>query len=388
MRPSIAPAVGRLGTETAFDVLVRARALEHGREIVHLEFAEPDFETPRTWRRPASLDPRRLYALLPDTPACPSCARPPPTHLSASRGIADRAARVSSRPARSRHVLHHYRDLRSGRRGRSTRTRASRSTSPRPLRGRAPWRAAAGGARLQLRPGRARVPGHRRARASSSSTRPEPDRRRPRPEADLWRPRATTSRTPARVLTDEIYSRPPLRRRVRIDRARARSARALDPPRRPLEVVRDDRLAPRLRARARSLADPSCASSSTRPRARPPFVQLAGRRGPRGRARAGARCSRSSEAAATSLVDGPQPLPYVSCTAPRGRLLRFPNVAGAGVRAAELADRLLDEAGVAALSGTSFGARGRGYLRLSYANSLENLEQGARAHARLRRHAL
>jgi aspartate/methionine/tyrosine aminotransferase len=49
-------------------------------------------------------------------------------------------------------------------------------------------------------------------------------------------------------------------------------------------------------------------------------------------------------------------------------------VTATGIRSKELADRLLDEAGVAVLSGTAFGAYGEGYLRLSYANSLENIE--------------
>ncbi|HBY60671.1 MAG TPA: aspartate aminotransferase, partial [Solibacterales bacterium] len=51
----------------------------------------------------------------------------------------------------------------------------------------------------------------------------------------------------------------------------------------------------------------------------------------------------------------------------------FPNIEGTGWKSKALADALLDQAGVAALSGTAFGAYGEGYLRFSYANSLENL---------------
>jgi aspartate/methionine/tyrosine aminotransferase len=61
------------------------------------------------------------------------------------------------------------------------------------------------------------------------------------------------------------------------------------------------------------------------------------------------------------------------CRLPQGAFYAFPNIEGTGMKSADLADRLLTEAGVAALSGTAFGEYGEGFLRLSYANSLENL---------------
>ncbi|HEU5319406.1 MAG TPA: pyridoxal phosphate-dependent aminotransferase [Methylomirabilota bacterium] len=69
------------------------------------------------------------------------------------------------------------------------------------------------------------------------------------------------------------------------------------------------------------------------------------------------------------VVDGLDRLPGVRCLRPRGAFYAFPNVTGVGRPSAEVAERLLDEAGVAVLSGTAFGAYGEGYLRLSYANS-------------------
>jgi len=51
----------------------------------------------------------------------------------------------------------------------------------------------------------------------------------------------------------------------------------------------------------------------------------------------------------------------------------FPNITGTGRKSAEVAERLLQEAGVATLAGTAFGAHGEGYLRISYANSEANL---------------
>lgn len=68
----------------------------------------------------------------------------------------------------------------------------------------------------------------------------------------------------------------------------------------------------------------------------------------------------------------------VSCATPRGAFYVFPNVRQLGKSAAELQDRLLQECGVAVLAGTCFGKFGEGYLRLSCANSMENLEEGIR----------
>jgi aspartate/methionine/tyrosine aminotransferase len=73
------------------------------------------------------------------------------------------------------------------------------------------------------------------------------------------------------------------------------------------------------------------------------------------------------------VVDGLNTLPGVSCIVPRGAFYAFPNVTRLGRPSAEIAERLLTEAGVALLSGTAFGAHGEGYLRLSYANSEANL---------------
>jgi aspartate/methionine/tyrosine aminotransferase len=77
----------------------------------------------------------------------------------------------------------------------------------------------------------------------------------------------------------------------------------------------------------------------------------------------------------TFVVDGLNKLPGVSCIVPNGAFYAFPNVKGTGLDTRELANRLLDEAGVALLSGTAFGEYGEGYLRVSYANSLENIEE-------------
>jgi aspartate/methionine/tyrosine aminotransferase len=73
------------------------------------------------------------------------------------------------------------------------------------------------------------------------------------------------------------------------------------------------------------------------------------------------------------MVDGLNEIPGVSCVMPRGAFYAFPNVTSFGRTSAEIADHLLYDAGVCGLAGTAFGRHGEGYLRFSYANSRENL---------------
>ena len=79
------------------------------------------------------------------------------------------------------------------------------------------------------------------------------------------------------------------------------------------------------------------------------------------------------------IVDGLNRLPGVTCKIPDGAFYVFPNVKALGMPAAELQSKLLDEAGVACLPGTAFGAFGEGHLRLSYANSIPNIERALAA---------
>jgi len=75
------------------------------------------------------------------------------------------------------------------------------------------------------------------------------------------------------------------------------------------------------------------------------------------------------------IVEGLNKIDGVSCTMPLGAFYVFPNVTGTGFGSKELATRLLDEAGIACLSGTAFGSFGEGYLRFSYANSVANIRE-------------
>jgi aspartate/methionine/tyrosine aminotransferase len=76
-----------------------------------------------------------------------------------------------------------------------------------------------------------------------------------------------------------------------------------------------------------------------------------------------------------AVAAGLNDIDNVSCLVPEGAFYVFPNVSKFGLKSAELADRILNEAGVAVLSGTSFGAFGEGYIRISYANSIANINK-------------
>jgi len=75
------------------------------------------------------------------------------------------------------------------------------------------------------------------------------------------------------------------------------------------------------------------------------------------------------------VVEGLNSLPGISCPVPKGAFYAFPNIRGTGLSSQEFADKALYEAGVALLAGTAFGQFGDGYVRISFANSQENLRE-------------
>ncbi len=80
-----------------------------------------------------------------------------------------------------------------------------------------------------------------------------------------------------------------------------------------------------------------------------------------------------------AIVEGLNAIPELSCLRPEGAFYVFPSVRGLGVPSKRVEEHLLEHAGVACLSGTAFGRHGEGYLRVSYANSVENIERALAA---------
>jgi aspartate aminotransferase len=75
------------------------------------------------------------------------------------------------------------------------------------------------------------------------------------------------------------------------------------------------------------------------------------------------------------IVDGLNAIDGITCKKPQGAFYVFPNITGTGLKSQQFADMMLEEAGVACLSGTAFGEYGEGYIRFSYANSIENIRE-------------
>jgi aspartate/methionine/tyrosine aminotransferase len=84
-----------------------------------------------------------------------------------------------------------------------------------------------------------------------------------------------------------------------------------------------------------------------------------------------------------AIVDGLNSLPGITCRKPQGAFYVFPNITALGKSSDEVANWILEEAGIALLPGSAFGKYGEGYLRLSYANSVENIERAIEKMAKI-----
>ena len=105
------------------------------------------------------------------------------------------------------------------------------------------------------------------------------------------------------------------------------------------------------------------------------FTQVAGIEAVRGDQTSVDRMRNEFQRRRDAFVAGLNKIKGFSCRMPKGAFYVFPNITGTGWKSKKLADALLEDAGIAGLSGTSFGEYGEGYLRFSVANSLENLNK-------------
>lgn len=105
------------------------------------------------------------------------------------------------------------------------------------------------------------------------------------------------------------------------------------------------------------------------------FTQIAGIEGLRGDQSSVEKMCAEFKRRRDVMVAGLNKIPGFSCRVPKGAFYVFPNITKTGLTSKKLADALLEEAGVACLSGTSFGEFGEGYLRFSVANSIENIQK-------------
>jgi aspartate/methionine/tyrosine aminotransferase len=107
-------------------------------------------------------------------------------------------------------------------------------------------------------------------------------------------------------------------------------------------------------------------------------AQIAGMEALRGPQDAVDKMRRAFDERRKVIVQELNAIPGFRCTLPKGAFYAFANTSGTGIASRELETQLLNQAGVSCLSGTSFGASGEGFLRFSYANSLDNIREAMR----------
>ncbi len=374
--PRLGESVGRLGTEGAFAVLARARALEAtGRDVIHLEIGEPDFETPAHVAEAGIAAIRAGETHYCQTAGLPALREAAATSLAASRRIDVDPARVlvanGAKPFLFFTILATcgpgdeviFPDP-----GFPIYESAVRfaGATPVPL----PLREERG---FSFDPAELEELLTKRTRLVILNA-PHNPTGGLIPAADLERAAAAILRTPAWVLTDEVYSR--------ITYGVEAVSIASIPGLLERTILLDGfsktfsmtgwRLG--YAAVPQELVDPLSRLIVNSTSCVPPFAQLAGVAALEGPQDAVAEMVAEFDRRRAYLVPALNAIPGVRCIEPGGAFYAFPNVSALPISEEELADRLLDEAGVALLAGTSFGAQGAGHLRLSYASSLPNLE--------------
>jgi aspartate/methionine/tyrosine aminotransferase len=374
---NIADRMGRLGTESAFEVLARAKALERqGKEIIHLEIGEPDFDTPAHIREAAkqALDAGATHygpsAGLPELRA--AIAR----HVGRTRGIAVSPDEVVVTPGAK--PIMFFAILALVNRGdevvypnpgfpiyESVINFVGGAPVPIPL-------LEETGFGFDLALLERRVSRKTRLIIINSPQNPTGGALE-RAEIERIADIARTFAVP--VLTDEVYreflyggefvsiaSLPGMREHTILldgfSKSYAMTGWRLGYGVMPVPLAEHfTRL---------MVNSASCTAS---------FSQLAGIAALEGDQTPVARMVAEFKRRRDLVVEGLNRLPGVSCRSPRGAFYVFPNVTRLNRKSGEIADRLMQEAGVAVLPGTAFGEHGEGYLRLSYANSEANLRK-------------
>ncbi|MBI2939235.1 MAG: pyridoxal phosphate-dependent aminotransferase [Chloroflexi bacterium] len=369
--------MARLGTETAFEVLARARALEaQGREVIHLEIGEPDFSTPAHIVEAGVAALRDGHTHYCPSPGIPELRQAIAAELSHTRGVAVGPERVVVTPGGK--PIMFYTIMALAEEGdeviypnpgfpiyESMINFVGARAVPVPLREERSFG-------LDVDELRSLVTDRTRLIILNSPQNPTggilgPD--------DLAAIAELAVERDLGVLSDEIYGR------ILYDGA-FQSIATL-PGMVDRTVILDGfsktyamtgwRLGygvmhPDLAAQVSRLVTNSVSCTAT-------FIQWAGVAALTGPQDDVARMVAEFRRRRDLVVSGLNAIPGVRCAQPPGAFYAFPNITGLGLHSRAVADRLLDEGGVATLSGTSFGCHGEGYLRLSYANSIPNLER-------------
>ena len=373
----LADGMGRLGTESAFEVLARARELERqGRDIIHLGIGQPDFRTPEHVVEAAkkALDDG-AHGYTPGNGILP-LREAVAEDIAARRGVEVDPDRVVIVPGGK--VTMWYAILMFGRPGveimypdpgfpiyESVIAWTGARPVPIPLREANGFAFDAGEVLSLVTPATRLVILNSPANPTGGVV----------PRAEFDRLAAGLERHPrVAVLSDEIYAR------LTYDGAEAVSLLGYEGLRDRL-ILLDGwsktwamtgwrigygvwpaplvDLATRL-----NINSVSCTAAATQ------YAAIAALRGPQDRVE---EMRRAFDERRRAIVDLANAVPGMSSITPRGAFYTMPNITGTGVDAKTMETFLLEELGVATVAGTSFGALGEGYIRLSYANSLDNI---------------
>jgi aspartate/methionine/tyrosine aminotransferase len=374
---ALADSLARLGTETAFSVLARARELERqGRDIIHLEIGEPDFETP-----PHVVEAGIAALRAGETHYCPTAGLPElreaaAEYLGASRGIPVSPDRVlianGAKPFLFFTIM-------------ACANPGDEVIYPDP--GFPIYESAIAWAGAVPVP----LPLHEEhdfsfdheelERALSARTRlvilnsPHNPTGGVIPGEDLAAAAELIAETDAWVLSDEVY--------WRLLHDGVFASIATEPGMLERTVVLDScsktfamtgwRCG--FAAVPEALVDPLTRFFVNTTSCVPPFVQQAARAALTGPMDSVEAMEAEFRVRRDLVVDGLNELPGVSCRSSAGAFYAFPNVKGTEIAADELAERLLGEMGVAVLAGSAFGEVGADNVRISYANSQANLRE-------------
>jgi aspartate/methionine/tyrosine aminotransferase len=372
----LASRMSRLGTETAFEVLARARALEaQGRHVVHLEIGEPDFDTPANIVKAAQDALGKGFTHYGPSPGLPALREAIAEDFTRRNGVAVKPEQVVVYPGGKPVMFFMFLALlEEGDEAiypnpgfpiyESMIHYAGARAVPLPLHQEKQFRVDVDELRALVTPRTKVIVINSPQNPTGSMLTTEDLKAIGRLAADkgLW------------LLSDEIYSR------ILYGAPHDTVLRYGDPSR---IVVLDGfsktfamtgwRLGYGIMpaefavhmARLQTNAT-SCTAS---------FTQMAGVEALRGPQHEVERMVAEFRKRRDVIVAGLNALEGVRCVEPQGAFYVFPDIRGTGFSSKDLSTRLLDEAGVACLSGTAFGKHGDGFLRFSYANSVENIAE-------------
>lgn len=375
MKP--AKAMSRLGTETAFEVLARARALEaQGREIVHLEIGEPDFDTPSNIVEAGGTALQQGYTHYSPSAGIPELREAIAEYTSKTRGVEVSPEQVVVTPGGK--PIMFFSVLALVEEGdevlypnpgfpiyESMINFVGAKAVPLPLQEEREFRFDVSELADKVSPRTKMIIINSPQNPTGSVLTKD----------DLEVIAQVADEHDLVVLSDEIYERilyegqhvsflslPGMQKRTILLNGFSKTY-AMTGWRLGYGVMPEE-----LAAHITRLMTNSNSCTAT-------FTQWAGVEALRGSQDASYKMVEEFKRRRDVIVPGLNAIKGIRCVEPKGAFYVFPNIEGTGMNEREFADYLMEEAGVAVLAGTSFGQYGRGYIRLSYANSVENIEK-------------